>query len=282
MYTKNLFSALPTSSSPLIIFTIWVAFTSGIFLGTPTNFVQGASASDSPEDLLLKDELETTPLPTAPEYVVYENEYYPCVLVTMDASVVIEPKRTANKKITVNVPRNAEAVGDCGKGEDSKLILSWNSFRFTWHFQKSRVSDAWYIDYIELSYNTSDKAFDNDPKALPGAVQVIHSDDPLTLYLTPLTKSYMCNLPKVIKIFDDKKSARVTITLNRVQIQPFAAMTHRQYGSPFKCPEEAGRRDESVPFAVGMLLAAVVLSTIGGYAGYRYFRVKKIEYDTME
>lgn len=50
----------------------------------------------------------------------------------------------------------------------------------------------------------------------------------------------------------------------------------------FKCPEEAGRRDETVPFAVGMLLAAVTLSTIGGYAGYRYFRVKKIEYDTIE
>lgn len=67
--------------------------------------------------------------------------------------------------------------------------------------------------------------------ALPGAVQVIHSDDPLTLYLTPVGRSYMCNLPKVVKIFDDKKSARVTITLNRVQIQPFAAMTHREYGS---------------------------------------------------
>lgn len=66
--------------------------------------------------------------------------------------------------------------------------------------------------------------------ALPGAVQVVRTADPLTLYLTPVGRSYMCNLPKSIKIFDDKKTARVTITLNRVQIQPFAAMNHRQYG----------------------------------------------------
>ena len=50
----------------------------------------------------------------------------------------------------------------------------------------------------------------------------------------------------------------------------------------FVCPEEAGRRDETVPIAVGSTLALVVLITIGAYAGYRYFKVKKIEYDTME
>jgi hypothetical protein len=50
----------------------------------------------------------------------------------------------------------------------------------------------------------------------------------------------------------------------------------------FVCSEEAGRRDETVPIAVGSTLAVVVLLTVSGYAGYRYFKVKKIEYDTME
>ena len=54
------------------------------------------------------------------------------------------------------------------------------------------------------------------------------------------------------------------------------------YFTAFRCPTEAGRRDDTVPFAVGMTLALLVVCTVGGYAGYRYFKIRKIEYDTME
>lgn len=81
---------------------------------------------------------------------------------------------------------------------------------------------------------------------------------------------------------DPKKEKRVTIKLRKIEIQPFAAMTRRRYGDSFMCPEEAGRRDETVPLAVGTTLAIAVLCTVGGYAGYRYMKVKKVEYDTIE
>ena len=64
----------------------------------------------------------------------------------------------------------------------------------------------------------------------PGYLKVIHSNDPLTLYLTPVGRSYTCTLPKEIKLLGEKKTTRVLITLNRVKIQPFASMTRRQYG----------------------------------------------------
>jgi len=65
---------------------------------------------------------------------------------------------------------------------------------------------------------------------IPGLTQVIRTPDPLTLFLTPIGQAYGCNLAKDIKLSDANKSARVTITLSRFRVQPFAEMTHRQYG----------------------------------------------------
>jgi hypothetical protein len=65
---------------------------------------------------------------------------------------------------------------------------------------------------------------------VPGMMQIIHSSDPLTLYLTPIGRAYGCERAKDIKLYDDKKFARVTISLSRFKVQPFAEMTHRQFG----------------------------------------------------
>jgi len=50
----------------------------------------------------------------------------------------------------------------------------------------------------------------------------------------------------------------------------------------FQCPEQAGRKSEAIPLAIGGILALAVLGTVSGYSAFRYFKVKKIEYDTME
>jgi hypothetical protein len=41
-------------------------------------------------------------------------------------------------------------------------------------------------------------------------------------------------------------------------------------------------RDETAPIAVGSTLAVVVLLTVTGYGVYRYVKIKKVQYDTME
>jgi hypothetical protein len=41
-------------------------------------------------------------------------------------------------------------------------------------------------------------------------------------------------------------------------------------------------RNETVPFIFGITLAAVAILTVGGYAVFRHFKIKKVQYDTME
>ncbi|KAF0756767.1 Reverse transcriptase domain-containing protein [Aphis craccivora] len=41
-------------------------------------------------------------------------------------------------------------------------------------------------------------------------------------------------------------------------------------------------RNETVPFIFGITLAAVAVLTVGGYAVFRHFKIKKVQYDTME
>lgn len=68
-----------------------------------------------------------------------------------------------------------------------------------------------------------------------------------------------------------------------MKLQPFK-FKNNDFAAEFSCKllnAQAGR-DETAPVAVGSTLAAAVLLTITGYAGYRYFKVKKVKYDTME
>jgi len=67
-----------------------------------------------------------------------------------------------------------------------------------------------------------------------------------------------------------------------MKLQPFK-FKNNEFAAEFSCTSLSAReRDETAPVAVGSTLAAAVLLTITGYAAYRYFKVKKIKYDTME
>lgn len=55
--------------------------------------------------------METTPRPPVPEFMVVENDgFTPCVLVQMDATIAIEPKRTANKVSSLNISVNMNLI----------------------------------------------------------------------------------------------------------------------------------------------------------------------------
>lgn len=68
-----------------------------------------------------------------------------------------------------------------------------------------------------------------------------------------------------------------------MKLQPFK-FKNNEFAAEFSCTSLSARanRDETAPVAVGSTLAAAVLLTITGYAAYRYFKVKKVQYDTME
>ena len=68
-----------------------------------------------------------------------------------------------------------------------------------------------------------------------------------------------------------------------MKLQPFK-FKNNEFAAEFSCNSISARadRDETAPVAVGSTLAVAVLLTIAGYAGYRYFKLKKVKYDTME
>ena len=68
-----------------------------------------------------------------------------------------------------------------------------------------------------------------------------------------------------------------------MRVQPFV-FRNNEFSVEFSCLALSARanRDETAPVAVGSTFAAAVLLTITGYAGWRYFKIKKVKYDTME
>ena len=101
------------------------------------------------------------------------------------------------------------------------------------------------------------------------------------LFPTPVGKSYSCDEEVNITLTDGKNYA--TVFLRDMKLQPFKFKSN-DFATEFSCKLLNARagRDETAPVAVGSTLAAMVLLTITGYAGYRYFKVKKVKYDTME
>lgn len=68
-----------------------------------------------------------------------------------------------------------------------------------------------------------------------------------------------------------------------MKLQPFKFKSN-DFATEFSCAALSARsgRDETAPLMVGSTLALAVLLTISGYAGWRHFKIKKVQYDTME
>lgn len=104
------------------------------------------------------------------------------------------------------------------------------------------------------------------------------------LYPTPVGKSYSCD-ESVVELTPAEEDApeglRGTLFLREYQLQPFM-YKGSNFGPPFECSKTAGFRDETAPIAVGSTLAVAVLLTVAGYGVFRYFKIKKVQYNTME
>lgn len=102
---------------------------------------------------------------------------------------------------------------------------------------------------------------------------------------TPVGKSYACK-ELVVNMEtdpDDKPPAGVrgNILLRLLQVQPFM-YKGEEFEESVQCRSQNSFRDETAPIAVGSTLALAVLVTVSGYGIYRYFKVKNVQYNTME
>lgn len=101
---------------------------------------------------------------------------------------------------------------------------------------------------------------------------------------TPAGKSYSCK-ETVIDLIPDKKDnlppgLQGKLFLRSFQLQPFMYKGN-DFETAFDCNGQISFRDETAPIAVGSTLAIAVLATVTGYGVFRYFKIKKVQYNTM-
>ncbi|KAK8749402.1 hypothetical protein OTU49_015338, partial [Cherax quadricarinatus] len=110
-----------------------------------------------------------------------------------------------------------------------------------------------------------------------GEVTVASKDDQ-KYWRTNNEKSFRCLLLHDV-ILTDKLNNTATLHFDEVRVQAFCK--EDTFREPKHCIHRV-HRDELVPVTVGAALAGSTLLTVIGYAIFRYFKVKKVQYDTME
>lgn len=112
--------------------------------------------------------------------------------------------------------------------------------------------------------------------------KLVHSQ---MLFPTPVGKSYSCAESIVQLVSKDPEGQAQglsgTLYLRAFQLQAFM-YKDSNFGQSFECNAQLGFRDETAPLAIGSTLAIAVLMTVTGYGIFRYFKVKKVQYNTME
>ncbi|XP_074104193.1 lysosome-associated membrane glycoprotein 5 [Cotesia typhae] len=204
-----------------------------------------------------------------------------CILLQVDALITVKfrTKLGEEQEANIYVPSDATVTGNCDSENFVTMSLKWNAFVLSWSFAKTPGGERWYVDKVELTYNSSDRHFPLIDQ--PNKTIRLTSGQKNTLFPTPVGKSYVCEEEVSIPLSDGKNNA--ALLLRDMKLQPFK-FKNNEFAAEFSCKSLSARagRDETAPVAVGSTLAAAVLLTITGYAGWRYFKVKKVKYDTME
>ncbi|XP_076279802.1 lysosome-associated membrane glycoprotein 5 isoform X1 [Lasioglossum baleicum] len=268
-----------------------------LIISLPASKARQASSPDINDNDILKFELTSTTTmlmettttthrsfsTEKPLYRLDRSNGQACILLQVDALISVKYRTSLGEDqvADIYVPNEATVTGNCNNENTVTMSLKWKAFVLLWSFAKTPGGERWYVEKIELTYNSSDRHFehiDQPNKTIRVNTGQKHS---AMLFPTPVGKSYSCPGETTVTLTDGKHQA--SVLLRDMKLQPFK-FKNNEFASEFSCTALSARgfRDETAPVAVGSTLAAAVLLTITGYAGYRYFKVKKVKYDTME
>ncbi|XP_015364030.1 PREDICTED: lysosome-associated membrane glycoprotein 5 [Diuraphis noxia] len=215
-----------------------------------------------------------------------EEEGNTCILLRVDAVIEVKfkTKLGSEDQTDLYVPDDAEVTGDCSNEDDATLILKWKNFVFTWYFTKTLGGERWFVKALELEINTADKHFDHiKTKDKIVRLSTVSSYGTL-LFMTPVGQSYSCQKEISVVLSDQNvPTMKGYVLLRAFTVQPFI-FKNNEFGPAYQCSSigAGAMRNETVPFIFGITLAAVAVLTVGGYAVFRHFKIKKVQYDTME
>lgn len=219
-------------------------------------------------------------------YRLIGNNGETCILFTVDALIDISYMTKLNERADANtfVPNNAKVDGVCKYGDSETLSLSFKEFTLEMSFSKTPGGERWFSDNIRLTYNTSARILEH--AANPGRRVTLQSPSGSLMFPTPVGKSFYCPEETVIDLNENDvptiDGSRAKLYLRQMKLQAFMYKKGGEFGPPWHCSDSARGRSEAAPVAVGAALAIATAGTLVGYAIWRYLKVKKVQYDTME
>ncbi|XP_075214102.1 lysosome-associated membrane glycoprotein 5 [Lycorma delicatula] len=208
-----------------------------------------------------------------------------CILIRMDAilNYTYTSKLGERQEKDQYVPDSPAISGECND-DDSKITLTWQKdFRLTFNFRKTPGGERWFVESVELKVDSSNRFFEHFKDKGKEFVLSSKYKQRTLLFPTPVGQAYTCH--KELKLILSNPSTDLTARLYFLEfkIEPFI-FKNDDFGQEYKCSNlGAGPyRSETAPLIVGSTLAFMCLATVTGYGIFRYFKIKKVQYDTME
>ncbi|GAB0087676.1 uncharacterized protein DMENIID0001_020150 [Sergentomyia squamirostris] len=234
-----------------------------------------------------KSSQNVTPTPaTTSFYRVNATNGATCILIRTDGllSIQYRDRLGEDKEADVFLPDDVNLRGECDEDESS-YTMGFKGFELTMNFKKTPGGERWYINNVDLSYSSSNKVFEHPDRPNLNVKLSTPAHNTL-LFPTPVGKSYTCDTEQVITMYaqdeDDRSGHLAKLYLRDLRMQAFMYKKANTWGPSYQCSATGTYRDETAPIAVGSTLAVMTLCIITGYGLWRYFKVKKVQYGTME
>ncbi|XP_067613763.1 lysosome-associated membrane glycoprotein 5 [Eurosta solidaginis] len=211
-----------------------------------------------------------------------------CILMSVDGLISIKYRNKLNEDVEADLylPDDPKLSGECVESNIEILTLEFKGFKLSMTFRKSSGGEGWYISLFELTYSSSNALFEHPDR--PNLDVTLTSPAHIPMYFpTPVGKSYICDKEQSVVLYapidsGDMSGHIARLYLRDLHMQSFMFKETGKWGPPFHCTATGSYRDETAPLAVGTALAIAVLLTISGYGGWRYFKIKKVQYGNME
>lgn len=225
-------------------------------------------------------------------FTVWDESGLICILAKFEAFLTITYDVQGGTQQLINkIPADATSKGRCDYLLDEKPVLdiSWiGGFTFRIIFEK--VGDSnWGLNSIDLLFNSADSSFRGSTK---GGKKVARSaEGSLGMFTTPLGKSYFCPSPPVINLYE-KSGQNVVLRLGNIELQAFQIEKGKfapsvrcnsvGFGSGVSAPIYISfEQDDSVPVIVCSITIMVSILVVIGYAVYKSWFFRRVDYDTM-
>ncbi|RWS28660.1 lysosome-associated membrane glyco5-like protein [Leptotrombidium deliense] len=226
-------------------------------------------------------------------YAAWDDKGKICLLAKFEVQFQITfTTSVKDQKITEKLPLDANVKATCGSVLDGPMIdLSWRGgFQFRITFEKAIDSNEWGVERMDLVYNLGDTLFYGS--LIRRIMKAETKKEGLSQFITPVGKSYYCPASPAVSLYNKKGDQTVVVRFTNIQIQAYD-IRNGKFSAEKRCSEVAFGSgvsepldimqipNDSVQMVVGCFTFLVALGTVAGYAFYRSWFVKRVDYDTM-